>query len=204
MSVFRQPYERHDHKGGLDSGLVYYLLNKYGKEGHIWLEQFHGGRTAERIAKQLGIAWETVDIRSGEDARHLAWPSSAFDGVLSHPPYWTAKKYSDDPRDLSGIPTYPKFLRELCLSLDEAERVLSGGGWLIVIVGDVRKDRVLIPLHSDVIQHMSQKKNMVLRDIVLWELTATGTPMKSTKWMIMTNYCMVWEKIGHDVGGMFE
>jgi len=204
VSIFRQPYEKHLHKGGLDSGLVYYLLSKYSVKNQLWLEQFYGGEAPRKVAEQLALRWETVDLDKDQDARDLEWLDSEFDGVLSHPPYWTAKKYTDDPRDLCNCKTYDEFVGELGKCMDEAERVLQPGGYLIVIVGDVRRGGVLFPMHSDVIQYMKKFSNMALRDMVIWELTATGTAMLGTKWMLMGNYCIVWEKVGHDIGRMFE
>lgn len=204
MSIFRSPYERHDHRGGLDSGLVYYLLSKYSVPNQKWLEQFHGGETPQKVATQLGLRWETVSIEKGQDARRLEWIDSEFDGVLSHPPYWTAIKYSDDPRDLSNCETYETFVGELGKTLLEAERVLQPGGHLIVVTGDLRRDKVMYPLHSDVIQFMKQFKNLVLKDMVIWELSATGTAMLGTEWMLMGNYCIVWGKVGYDVGRLFK
>lgn len=204
MSIFRSPYEQHDHRGGLDSGLVYHLLRKYSVRNQLWLEQFRGGEIPREVATQLGLRWETVDLGKDQDARKLEWIDSEFDGVLSHPPYWTAIKYSDDPRDLSNCRTYEEFMTELGKTLDEAERVLQPGGYLIIVVGDVRRSGILYPVHSDTIHYMKRFANMVFRDMVIWELTATGTAMLGTKWMLMGNYCLVWEKLGHDVTRMFK
>lgn len=204
MSIYRQPYEKHTYRGGLDSGLVYYLLRKYSVKNQLWLEQFYGGETPREVATQLGLRWETVDLDKDQDARELEWLDSEFDGVLSHPPYWTAKQYSEDPRDLSNCKNYDEFIRELSKTCDEAERVLQPGGWYIMIIGDLRKDRVLYPVHSDVIQYMKKKPNMVLRDIVMWELTSSSTSFKSTQHMIQLNYCIIWEKLGHNVAEFFK
>ncbi len=207
MSIYRQPFERHDFRGGLDSGLVFYLLNKYGK-GAL-LEQFKGGEIVRdlwyMIACEYGAGtYNYVSLEEDKDARKLEYGDSEFDTILSHPPYWTAKKYSDDPRDLSNCKTYEEFKREFGRTLDEAERVLRPGGYLIVIVGDVRRSGVLHPLHSDVIQYVKKFPNLVFRDMVIWELTATGTAMLGTKWMLMGNYCLIWEKLGHDLTKVFK
>ncbi len=204
MSIFRQPYEKQDFRGGLDSGLVFYLLRKYGKFDDDWLEQFPGGDIIREICARMEMHHHTIDFESGEDARSLRFSDSRFGGVISHPPYWTAKKYSDDPRDLSNCKTYEEFMREFGRTLDEAERVLRPSGYLIVVVGDVRKSGVLHPMHSDVIQYMKKFPNLVFRDMIIWELTATGTAMLGTKWMLMGNYCLVWEKLGHDLTRVFK
>lgn len=203
MSIFRQPYERHDHRGGLDSALVYYLLSKYGQEDQWWLEQFPGGETVKKIAEQLGIKMVAPSFEDGYDARDIPDFEKEFLGILSHPPYWRAIKYSESPRDLSNCATYEEFLEEWEKCITEAERVLKPGGWLIIITGDVRRARILYPLHSDTIQFVKQFSNLVFRETMIWELSATGTGMLGTEWMIMGNYCLIWEKLGHDAGKEF-
>lgn len=204
MSIFRQPYERHDYRGGLDSGLVFYLLKKYGKSDEWWLEQFEGGDIVPWTCELLDITLDVVRFSEGEDARSVPAENNLYDGVISHPPYWRAIKYSESPRDLSNCSTYEEFIKELGKTLTEAERVLKPGGWFVIITGDVRREKKLYPIHSDVIQYMKGFPNMTLRDIVIWELTATGTAMLATEWMLMGNYCMIWEKMGHDLSKEFE
>jgi len=194
MSIFRQPYERHDHKGGLDSCLVYYLLTKYGRKGEKWLDQFGGGDVIIKVGSEIGITITKISLDKGEDARELPFVEGEFDGVICHPPYWKAIKYSEDKRDLSAIKKYEDYLKELEKALNEAIRVLKTGGKLIVIIGDYRKEGVLYPIHSDVIQLLKKKKELILRDYIIWELSATGTALISTKWMIMANFCLIWEK----------
>jgi len=41
---------------------------------------------------------------------------------------------------------------------------------------------------------LKKKKELILRDYIIWELSATGTALISTKWMIMANFCLIWEK----------
>ena len=202
MSIFRQPYEKHSYRGALDSSLTYYLLQKYSVRNQLWLEQFYGGEGPSKVAGQLGLRWRIVDLNKGQGARQLEWVDGEFDGILSHPPYWNATAYSEDPKDLCNCRTYKEFITELNKTLVEAERVLQPGGYLIVVIGDVRRDKVLHPVHSDVIQFCKKFKVLTLRDVVVWELSSTGTSFLGSEWMIMMNYCLVWEKLGYESGGL--
>lgn len=177
---------------------MYYLLRKYGKRNDFWFEQFPGGEIVHEVATQLCLELERHKFEDGYDARKIDSDGGVFDGVISHPPYWTAIKYSEDPRDLSNCSTYDEFLAEWEKCITEAERILKPGGWLIIIVGDVRRSRILYPLHSDTIQFGKKFPNLVFREIIIWELSATGTAFLSTEWMLAGNYCLIWEKTGHD------
>lgn len=200
MSIFRQPYEKHDHRGGLDSGLVYYLLKKYAPEkGRNIFDQFPGGDIIREVCDILGLGydWTRFPERTAKCTQSVY---GVQDVVLSHPPYWSAKKYTDDPNDLANCKTYEEFMWEIRYSIDEAQRILKVGGYFIFICGDYRKDKVLYPIHSDIIQYVKKYDNLVLRDYVFWEISASSTPMIGTEWMIMGNFCLVWEKT-HEMSG---
>jgi len=196
MSIFRQPYEHHDHRGGLDSGLTFYLLEKYGK-GHL-LEQFKGGETLAKIWCKLeptnSLGYKGISLTEHADARHLILPDASFETVISHPPYWTAIKYSENPNDLSTCGSYDIFMKEFSKTLDEGVRVLACGGYFIVVVGDIRKNKVYYPLHSDIIQYMKKYDGVKLVDIIIWELSSSSTPFISTQWMLMGNFCLIFKK----------
>ena len=204
MSIYRQPYEKHDCRGGLDSGLVYYLLRKYAPPEQrnvvrIVFDQFPGGNVIREVCQSLALAYGYTNFPEAT-AQETQTPSEATDLVLSHPPYWSAKKYTDDPNDLANCKTYEEFIGKLCDSIDEAERILKVGGYLIFICGDYRKEKVLYPIHSDIIQYTKKHDNFILRDYVFWEISASSTPMIGTEWMLMGNFCLVWEKVSKKSG----
>ena len=76
--------------------------------------------------------------------------------VVTSPPYWTLKKYNDNPNQLGHVSDYERFLEELALIWEEVFRVLVPGGRLVCVVGDVCLSRrkfgrhVVVPLHSDI------------------------------------------------------
>ena len=196
MSIFRTPYEKHDYKGGLDRGLVYFLLNKYFRKGWKVLEPFVGGKVVKEVTGELGIELEQVNFPR-ENARDLSkWEAGAFDGVIAHPPYWKAIKYSEEKADLSNVEEYGEFLKQMGEIMVECSRVIKTGGWLILISGDYRSGGVLYPIHAELIGIGKNIKTLTLRDYVIWELSATGTPFLGTEWMIMVNWVIIWQKTG--------
>ncbi len=91
------------------------------------------------------------------DARKLSFiPDASIHLVITSPPYWTLKKYNENPAQLGHVQDYEEFIGELSKVWREAFRVLVPGGRLVCVVGDVCLSRreygrhVVMPLHSDI------------------------------------------------------
>jgi modification methylase len=91
------------------------------------------------------------------DARAFPYiPDESVHLILTSPPYWTLKRYNEHDSQLGHISDYEQFLTELGKVWKESFRVLSPGGRLICVVGDVCLSRrkngrhVVMPLHADI------------------------------------------------------
>jgi DNA modification methylase len=91
------------------------------------------------------------------DARDLSFINDrSVHLVVTSPPYWTLKRYRENPNQMGHITDYEKFIEELTKVWKECYRVLVPGGRLVCIVGDVCLSRrqhgrhVVIPLHADI------------------------------------------------------
>jgi len=115
------------------------------------------------------------------DARDLSWISdSSVHLVVTSPPYWTLKEYTQgNQSQLGDIADYDRFLRELDKVWLECARVLVPGGRICCVVGDVcvprrREGRhYVMPLHSD-IQVRSRKLGLDCLTPILWHKIANG------------------------------
>ncbi len=76
--------------------------------------------------------------------------------VVTSPPYWSLKRYNENPNQLGHIQEYETFLSETEKVWRHAFRVLVPGGRLVCVVGDVCVSRrnfgrhLVFPLHSDI------------------------------------------------------
>jgi site-specific DNA-methyltransferase (adenine-specific) len=91
------------------------------------------------------------------DARDLSFiPNESVHLVITSPPYWTLKRYNENPSQLGHVSDYEQFLAELNKVWSEVLRVLVPGGRLVCVVGDVCLSRraygrhVVVPLHADI------------------------------------------------------
>lgn len=91
------------------------------------------------------------------DARHVPFIEDAsIHLAVTSPPYWTLKRYNENPNQLGHVSDYEAFLNELAQVWKEMYRILVPGGRLVCVVGDVCLSRrqygrhVVVPLHSDI------------------------------------------------------
>jgi site-specific DNA-methyltransferase (adenine-specific) len=91
------------------------------------------------------------------DARHVPFiKDESVHLVVTSPPYWTLKRYNENPNQLGHVADYEMFLSELAKVWKEMYRILVPGGRLVCVVGDVCLSRrnfgrhVVFPLHSDI------------------------------------------------------
>lgn len=91
------------------------------------------------------------------DARDLSFLGDAsIHLVVTSPPYWSLKRYNENPHQLGHIQEYEAFLFELEKVWRQVYRILVPGGRLVCVVGDVCVARrsfgrhLVFPLHADI------------------------------------------------------
>lgn len=100
--------------------------------------------------------------------------------TVTSPPYWDimdqkrtadgkeSRPYSEDKKDFSNIKDYGQFIKDQNLIFS---RIFSGtviGGYLVVVVMDLRKGKDFFPLHIDYCK-MLQEVGFTLDDIIIWD-----------------------------------
>jgi len=92
------------------------------------------------------------------DAKDLSWiADNSVHLVVTSPPYWNLKKYNDGEHQMGDIADYEEFLNQLDKVWEHCYRVLTEGGRIACVVGDVclarRKNNgrhQVVPLHADI------------------------------------------------------
>lgn len=95
--------------------------------------------------------------------------------IVTSPPYWNAKEYSDNKKnDLGNIDDYDLWLEEINKVWEECFRVLQPGRKMFVNIMDLpikfKNGYKLIPLKGDTI-NLLQEIGFVLKQEIIWEKT---------------------------------
>ena len=149
---------------------------------------------------------------NSENIKKLNLPKMAFS--ISSPPYWNVLNrstkdfrnnrtnggldvnYSADKKDLGNIEEYELFLTKLAKIYFDIFYLLKKGGYLTIIVKNVKKEGTLYPLAWDLARVLSKK--YTLKDEKLWiqdkvSLAPYGYP---SAWAsnILHHYCLIFQK----------
>ena len=132
----------------------------------------------KRIA-EAGYLEQEVHQGNGLDVGQLVAPENVSLCVTS-PPYWDVLKrrrsadhrqpmhYGNEALDLGSITDYAQFIEVLGQVFDQVYQVLKPGGFLVVVVMDVRKGPQFFPLHMDLATRVRQA-GFLLDDIIIWD-----------------------------------
>lgn len=126
-----------------------------------------------------------AEIISGDAADIPSMDLAPIDYVLTSPPYWDmlhargAKTqqsrrqsksldvfYSNDPKDVGNIDSYPEFLDRLVDIYTRIKRVLKPRAYLTIIVKNVKKQGTIYPLAWDLAHRLA--KVYTLKDERIW------------------------------------
>ena len=160
-------------------------------DGGSVLDPFAGGSVRGLVAAYLGLAYTGVELRAEQLAANVtqaqrlgvapAWvegdaldlptllpPDYQCDMVFTCPPYYNLEVYSDDPRDLSNLPTYADFMTLYRQIIVNAVARLRDDRFAVYVVSDVRdKGGMYYGLHSDTIRAFTDAGLRLYNDAVL-------------------------------------
>jgi DNA modification methylase len=143
------------------------------------LNDTFAGLAQQRLAAEVPgekLSGTSQTLHRG-DARVLVGrlPAGSVDFLVTSPPYWgilnkkpdhkvqqervadgLATRYGDDPRDFANIAGYPDFVTGLAEFFGACGRVLKGGSYCAIIVGDFRHGGRYYPLHADLARQLEE------------------------------------------------
>jgi modification methylase len=117
-------------------------------------------RAMHRIEHVVRSLKTSHDLILGDARAASALAENSIHLVVTSPPYWTLKRYHEQPEQMGHIADYHEFIAGLDLVWKNCYRALVPGGRLIVNVGDIclsrRKNNgrhTVVPLHATIQEH---------------------------------------------------
>ncbi len=160
-----------DYRGNCPPQVPRNLILKYTREKDIVLDPFCGSGTtmieckllnrkgigidvsvdALILAKnRLNFKYKTVYepklIRADSTNLQSIIPNEKIDFIFAHPPYADAIKYSEDIKEDISRLNLQEFLNQMNLFAKECFRILKKDKVCSILIGDIRKNRNVIPL----------------------------------------------------------
>ena len=182
-----------DYRGNCPPQVPRHLILKYTKENDIVLDPFCGSGTsmieckllnrkgigidinidALKLAKsRLNFEYQTIYeprlLRADSTNLQKIIPNEKIDFIFAHPPYANIIKYSEDiEEDLSRL-DLQEFLNQMSLFSKECFRILKKDKICSILIGDIRKNKNVIPLGFYVMNIFIQT-GFTLKEIIIKE-----------------------------------
>jgi hypothetical protein len=113
------------------------------------LDPMEGGGTCREVCADMDIPYTGFDLRTGTDSLSDEIGSD-YDLIFWHPPYHDMKIYTEDSRDLSRAGSVAGFGALLRAGYWRFFDLLTPGGRLAILMGDLRRRGRYEPLTADV------------------------------------------------------
>lgn len=182
-----------DYRGNCPPQVPRNLILKYTKENDIVLDPFCGSGTslieckllnrkgigidvnveALKLAKsrlnfEYNTTYEPKLIKADSTNLQRIIPNEKIDFIFAHPPYADIIKYSKDIKEDISRLNIQEFLNQMNLFSKECYRVLKKGKICSVLIGDIRKNKNVIPL-GFYIMNIFIQAGFILKEIIIKE-----------------------------------
>ena len=177
-----------DYPGNCSPYVVKNLLIKYSNKNDIVLDQFVGSGTTmiESLLlnrktigidindKALNITKSRIKDIGGKyklikgDATKLKLKNKSIDFICTHPPYMDIIKYSNGIRGDISLLSGEEFYNSIKLVAKESFRVLKEKCYCAILIGDVRKNGLIVPVGFNVME-LFLNEGFLLKEIIIKE-----------------------------------
>ena len=212
-----------DYRGNCPPQVPRNLILKYTKENDIVLDPFCGSGTTmieckllnrkgvgidvniealNMAKKRLDFKYNTVFepklIKANSTNLKNIIPSEKVDFIFAHPPYADVIKYSKDIKEDISRLNINDFLNQMNLFSKECFRVLKKGRICSVLIGDIRKNKNVIPL-GFYIMNIFVRTGFTLKEIVIKEqhncrMTKYWEDKKMDFYLLAHEYVFIFQK----------
>lgn len=177
-----------DYPGNCSPYVVKNLLIKYSNKNDIVLDQFVGSGTTmiESLLlnrktigidindKALNITKSRIKDIDGKyklikgDATKLTLKNKSIDFICTHPPYMDIIKYSNGIKGDISLLSGEEFYNSIKLVAKESFRVLKEKCYCAILIGDVRKNGLIVPVGFNVME-LFLNEGFLLKEIIIKE-----------------------------------
>ena len=177
-----------DYPGNCSPYVVKNLLIKYTNKNDIVLDQFVGSGTTiiesqllnrktigiDINDKALNITKSRIKDIGGKyklirgDATKLKLKNKSIDFICTHPPYMDIIKYSNGIRGDISLLSGEEFYNSIKLVAKESFRVLKEKCYCAILIGDVRKNGLIVPVGFNVME-LFLNEGFLLKEIIIKE-----------------------------------
>ena len=116
---------------------------------HVFVKDYFGidlsqVQTEMNVSQFFDVSTKYTDIQGNADwccsdsEVELDRLVSTFDMVFTCPPYYNLEKYTNDPKDLSNLPTYSDFLHKYSSILHKSAQKLEPNSFFVIVVSEIR------------------------------------------------------------------
>ena len=177
-----------DYPGNCSPYVVKNLLIKYTNKNDIVLDQFVGSGTT--IIESLLLNRKTIGIDINDkalnitksrikdiggkyklirgDATKLKLKNKSIDFICTHPPYMDIIKYSNGITGDISLLSGEEFYNSIKLVAKESFRVLKEKCYCAILIGDVRKNGLIVPVGFNVME-LFLNEGFLLKEIIIKE-----------------------------------
>ena len=177
-----------DYPGNCSPYVVKNLLIKYSNKNDIVLDQFVGSGTTiieslllNRKAIGIDINDKAINITKSRiknidgkyklirgDATKLKLKNKSIDFICTHPPYMDIIKYSNGIKGDISLLSGEEFYNSIKLVAKESFRVLKEKCYCAILIGDVRKNGLIVPVGFNVME-LFLNEGFLLKEIIIKE-----------------------------------
>ena len=177
-----------DYPGNCSPYVVKNLLIKYSNKNDIVLDQFVGSGTTiieslllNRKAIGIDINDKAINITKSRiknidgkyklirgDATKLTLQDKSVDFICTHPPYMDIIKYSNGITGDISLLSGEEFYNSIKLVAKESFRVLKEKCYCAILIGDVRKNGLIVPVGFNVME-LFLNEGFLLKEIIIKE-----------------------------------
>lgn len=125
--------------GGCVRGVVASVLgrNYHGIDLSKTQVEANYAQNTKILTRYSGISGNADWYRGDAESLMDIFPDD-FDMVFTCPPYYNLEKYTNDPQDLSNLPSYEDFLRKYTAILQKASGKLREDSFFVIVVSEIR------------------------------------------------------------------